>query len=253
MFPKNINQSGSRRHTLNENAPQGTNLKTDWVPSQEITHRNSSGGPKNKSPLQENVRVTSVYTSVLLPDDGKCTEAVYKLRETEWIIKNVKNFYEQFANFAVVLIDHADEFKYAVRTGKIKNEGYPKGIKYQWKDEDSGSSDILAVSDYLYNVLIWMDGALEEVDVRNIEGKFRTKIERITRRLFRVMAIILTNKAFCKGRELNIDWKKFGETSEHFLYFGWEWNILREKETIFLLEQLRSVKKRFEVEKLKHA
>lgn len=109
-----------------------------------------------------------------------------------------------------------------------KNNGFPPGIHFLWKNNSETKSVQLDASSYIVHVFVWIETQIEDEAIFPCEEDvpfpvtFRKALRKIFQRMFRIYVIILANKCLYSETDTTILFAGL----KSFLYFAWYWRLL---------------------------
>lgn len=160
----------------------------------------------------------------------------------EWLAANTVDFFNEIR----LIWDIICEVGY-VDEGPGK--GFPPGFEYRWADNKSRSPISCSGPQYIQYVLDWIDAEINNEAIFPTSpsvpfpSSFVPSVKVIFTRIFRVFAIIYTNhytKIDQQGAASHLN-----TSFKHFLFFTWEFQLVKEAELEALHDIVEEIKNRY--------
>eukprot|EP00924_Labyrinthula_sp_SR-Ha-C_P010805 maker-scaffold_35-snap-gene-2.87-mRNA-1 protein AED:0.00 eAED:0.00 QI:81/1/1/1/1/1/3/106/257 len=145
----------------------------------------------------------------------------------EWISMHLTDFYNEIGMFVEMTAEHDDADKY-----NSPGKGFPPGLVYRWKNEETGEPMTVSCFDYMDYCLAFIEQQLEELgdpESKIAEGDFTHEdymkaVTQVFTKMFRCYAILYgtfttTLKKMDLAQHLNTSFK-------HYVYFAASQDLL---------------------------
>lgn len=209
---------------------------------------------------KEHLKNRSLYHVVVLPEKPKYyienMEDPEELAEVhDWWAENTVDFLNEVQLIFGTLTDNNedwDDICNSARGSAGQNSGYPKNVTYRWKANKESPPIVLPVDQYVDHVIVWCNAQIENEEIFPTDEDtpfpkdFHDKLQKMYKRLFRVFAIMFANPCLCKRASVE---SSLDLCFQHFLYFGWKWDLLDDRELSIISSVVKPYKKKFEKEK----
>lgn len=196
--------------------------------------------------------IKHTYHCVILPDkppyyveNVEDPEEMYEA--FDWWAENTVNFLNEVQMMYVFTTSNNDEWRALMKQAETNiTSGYPKNTTFLWKETPTSEAEVYTVDTYVNFLLDWCQQQIENPELfpatedDEYTPDFAKHMSKMFKRMFRIFQIIYSND--CLRKEISQTSK---HVLKHFLYFGWKWDLLKDKDTSMLAEFTGQIKDKF--------